>query len=573
MRKTFNAALAYTLRFKWYLLITLVFAAGVFYWFNRDNTADAATFYVVNTVDKGEVTSGIETTGEIVAEQKLSLDVYKLSSRIDAVNIQNGGHVEEGDVLVSFDKNDAYVSATNARASVASAELALQEAEASYGDSNTAVASKEREIEDYKQQLEDARVTFYNNDPSVEPHPDHDTDPGMESAVPPTISGTYYGKETGEYYVKIYQNSSSVSGWRYYASMGSDKTEAKDVIFGQPLDLGNNGLKISWSSAPSNSQTWIVPVPNIYSPSYLDAKNTYEKTVSDLNVKIANAEQELEELRRTDTSAYRNLNVEEAEANLADAQQKLSNQYDVIKDRDIVAPFSGTIDGMENVVVGATPTGSQTDPTSLGTLVSDTFLATFTLGASDVAKVKVGDRVKVSITSIETEPTFEAEVLEVSALPTDTGVAQYTVKARLDYDRQTSEIILREGMLADIEIVKEAKQDTLRLPVSAITYRNGQPYVTMVDSLTDEQRQQASRLGVIRVSGTTLPTYEKPVTLGIVGSYYVEVTDGLSENDQVLTASVSEAVTESVVSGGFGPAGGNVRVRTNGPGPGDGGGG
>lgn len=573
MRKTFNAALAYTLRFKWYLLITLVFAAGVFYWFNRDNTADAATFYVVNTVDKGEVTSGIETTGEIVAEQKLSLDVYKLSSRIDAVNIQNGGHVEEGDVLVSFDKNDAYVSATNARASVASAELALQEAEASYGDSNTAVASKEREIEDYKQQLEDARVTFYNNDLSVEPHPDHDTDPGMESAVPPTISGTYYGKETGEYYVKIYQNSSSVSGWRYYASMGSDKTEAKDVIFGQPLDLGNNGLKISWSSAPSNSQTWIVPVPNIYSPSYLDAKNTYEKTVSDLNVKIANAEQELEELRRTDTSAYRNLNVEEAEANLADAQQKLSNQYDVIKDRDIVAPFSGTIDGMENVVVGATPTGSQTDPTSLGTLVSDTFLATFTLGASDVAKVKVGDRVKVSITSIETEPTFEAEVLEVSALPTDTGVAQYTVKARLDYDRQTSEIILREGMLADIEIVKEAKQDTLRLPVSAITYRNGQPYVTMVDSLTDEQRQQASRLGVIRVSGTTLPTYEKPVTLGIVGSYYVEVTDGLSENDQVLTASVSEAVTESVVSGGFGPAGGNVRVRTNGPGPGDGGGG
>jgi hypothetical protein len=42
---------------------------------------------VVEQVGRGDVTSGIETTGEIAVAQKLDLDVYKKISGIDLVNV------------------------------------------------------------------------------------------------------------------------------------------------------------------------------------------------------------------------------------------------------------------------------------------------------------------------------------------------------------------------------------------------------------------------------------------------------------------------------------------------------
>ncbi len=94
-------------KLKWYILITLVTGGGLYYYFSvysSDDSTATSSFYVVKKVEKGEVTSGIQTTGEIIVAQKLDIDVYKQLSRIDVVNVQNGSHVEEGDVLFSFDK-------------------------------------------------------------------------------------------------------------------------------------------------------------------------------------------------------------------------------------------------------------------------------------------------------------------------------------------------------------------------------------------------------------------------------------------------------------------------------------
>lgn len=549
---------AYIKPWRWYITAVLVFSLGLYYYFYIYSAGDdtQATFYVVNSVEKGEVTSGIETTGEIVAEQKLDLDIYKLQSRIDAVNVQNGSQVEKGDVLVAFDKSDAAAAAGSAKADMAEAELSYSEAKTTYSDQNTAIASKEREIAGYEEDIVEARRTFYSANLTAVAHPDNEDDDEMKIATPPTISGTYYGTATGSYYVKLYRDSLSTTGWTFYAVLGSDRTSPRDAKFGIAMDVGASGLKAMWSTAPSGSQTWSVAVPNTNSPAYQDNKKAYENSVSQLNVKLATAKQDLEELKRTDSSSYRDLNVEKAAADFTEARQKLSQQYTVLKEREIIAPFSGSIDGMENVVIGATPTGGESDPIILGTLVSDTFLATFTLGASDVSAIKVGDRVKVSVTSFANQPIFDASITEISSLPSGSGVAQYTVKARLEYDKKTASTILREGMLADIEIVQQEKADSLRLPASAILYENGQAYVTMVDSLTEEQTQEIEQFGIIRTEGDTLATYKRAVKLGIVGKYYVEVIEGVSEGERVLTASVSETATAAVVNQGFGGGGG-----------------
>lgn len=557
-------------KLKWYILITLVATGGLYYYFDiysTDNSTATGSFYVVKKVERGEVTSGIHTTGEIIVAQKLDIDVYKQLSRIDVVNVQNGSHVEEGDVLLSFDKNDAYVDTQSAKVAVVEAELALQEEQTSATDPSTAIRTKVNQIEGYKktitelpQDIKDAYRDFLNEDLEVVVHKDRAS--ALSDRTEPVISGRYVGDQEGSYVIEVYA-SGAESGYSYRVSGLESMTDS--IIFDKAVNVGTRGLKITFPDDTKGNDKWIVYVPNNQIATYSETKADYEEIVANLNktaadakVNLANAEQELEQLKRTDTSSYRDLNIDKAESSLAEARQRLSKNYDVVQDRDIVAPFSGSVEGMENVVAGATPTGGTEDSINLGMLISDEFLTTFTLGATDVAKVTVGQKVKVTVTSFSDQPVFEASITQISSLPDASGVAQYEVQALLTYDKKTATIVLREGMLADIEIVEEENKDALRVPTSAVTYEQGTPKVTVVDSLSEEQQMQVNRMGIVRTdTATPLVTYDVEVKLGITGQYFIEITEGLTEGQIIVSTSKTESGTDSVVEqAGFGPPNG-----------------
>jgi len=215
-------------------------------------------------------------------------------------------------------------------------------------------------------------------------------------------------------------------------------------------------------------------------------------------------------------------------------------------------------------VVGATPSRESNDPITLGTLISDEFLATFSLGAVDVAKVAVGQKVLVTITSFPDVPPLTAAITEISSLPDSSGVAQYEVQALIALPA-SSTIELREGLLADIEVVQEEVTDVLRVPSSAVTYAQGQATVEVLDSLTPQQQQQVDRLGIIRSETGSLPSYAVPVTVGVTGAFYVEITDGLSEDIYVVTSQdepqTAGAVVEQQSFGGRPNNGGGGRPQ------------
>lgn len=572
----------FILRLKWYLLVTALIAGGLYYYFGvykSDDTEAASSFYVVDTVAYGEVTSGIEATGDIIAAQKLDIDVYKKTSRIDVVNIQNGSHVEADQVLLSFDKSDAYVDTESARVAVAEAQLALQEEQENKADPNTQILAKknqiagyEKTIKDAEQDMEDAYRDFLNEDLEIVAHPDVEL--ALRNRTEPALGGRYVSDEQGEYVIKVY--SSGADSGLSYSVTGLDGGVGS-VIFGKAIDLGKRGLTITFPNDTKNGDKWIVYIPNTEIATYSETKSDYDetianlkKTITDTQVSLASALQDLKVLQQTDTSSYRDLGVEKAETDLAEARQRLSQNYDVVQERDIVAPFSGTVEGMENVVVGATPTGGSEDSINLGTLISDEFLTTFTLGAADVAKVEVGQKVKVTVTSFSEQPVFDAYITQISSLPQSSGVAQYEIQALLDYSRETASIVLREGMLADIEVVEEENDNALRVPTSAITYEQGQPKVTVIDELTEKQQMQVERMGIARVEdGATLPTYTVDVELGIVGQYYVEIKSGLEAGDIIVASSLTTESSESVVGTGFGVPGTGRRMSEGGAPPAD----
>jgi multidrug resistance efflux pump len=564
---------------KRYIFVLALVAVGSYYFLNIYSSDDVATetaFYVVDTVERGEVTSGIQTTGDIVAAQKLDIDVYKQLSRIDVVNVQNGSHVDADDVLLSFDKSDAYVDTQSSAAGVAEAALALQTAEANASDPNTAISTKQNQILGYQKTITDAEQDikdeyrdFLNEDLEVVPHADRSD--ALEDRAEPVLSGRYVSDEEGQYIIELYASGAD-SGYSYRLS--GLEVDTGSVVLGKAIDLGSRGLKVTFPFDTKSSDKWVVSVPNTEIATYTETKSDYEqvvknleKVISDAKVNLLNAQQELQDLQEVDTGSYRDLVVEKAEANLAVANQRLYENYDIVQERDIVAPFSGTVEGMENVVEGATPTGGTSDTINLGTLISDEFLTTFSLGATDVAKVSVGQKVKVTVTSFAQQPVFEATITQISSLPESTGVAQYEVQALLTYDRATDETILREGMLADIEVVEEENDNALRVPTSAVSYEQGAAKVTVVDELTDEQMQQVARLGIVRTQGVTVSTYDVEVEVGIVGQYYVEILSGLDEGDVIVTSALSDVADESVVDQtGFGPGagGGGDRQRPDG---------
>lgn len=551
---------------------------GYFYFTENNNVVseEAASFYVVETVSRGAVTSGIETTGDIIAAQKLDIDVYKQLSRIEAVNVTNGGHVEAGDVLISFDKSDAYVDTQASQVAVAEAELALQEEESNAVEPSTAIRSKENQIAGYQKTIVDAEQDkldayrdFLNENLEVTSHPDYSTT--LSSRVEPVLSGEYLSDVEGEYVIEVYA-SAAESGFTYKVSGLESMTEP--VIFGKTLLVGSRGLKVTFPNDTKSRDKWVISIPNDTVPEYQEALRDYqetitnlEKTIADTSVNLANAEQELVDLQTTDSSDYRNLSVERAQSSLTEARQRLYQNYEVVQELDIVAPFSGSVEGMENVVEGATPTGGTNDSINLGTLISDEFLTTFSLGATDIAKVEVGQKVKVTVTSFTEQPVFDAYITQISSLPQSSGVAQYEVQALLDYDRASADIVLREGMLADIEVVEEENVDALRVPTAAVAYEQGVPKVTIIDRLSEEQQQQVERMGIVRTDNGTLATYAVEVELGIVGQYYVEIFSGVTEGQVIVSSALTETASESVVQqSGFGPPGGGERPN-NGSGP------
>jgi HlyD family secretion protein len=573
----------YIKKFRWYLVATVIFAGGSYYYFGvykATNTAAATTFYAVQTVAKGDVSSGIQTTGTIVAAQKLDIDVYKQLSRINTVNVQNGSHVEAGKVLVSFDKSDALVGTKSSQVAVTDAALQLQNAQASSVDPNTQIRTLENQIAGYQKAIADAAQgkkdafrNFLNK--NLEVVPGAGASPQLDSKAAPTLSGRYVSDVTGEYDVAVY-SSGTLSGYSY--KVAGLETALQPVIFGKANDLGTRGLKITFPPTTRNGDTWVIRVPNTDIAAYTENKQAYDQSISDLDkasndaqVNLTNATQQLDTLKRTDSSAYRDLSVEKAQASLSEARQKLVKSYDVVHERDIVAPFAGTVQDMQNVVVGATPVGGTSDSINLGTLISDEFLTKFTLSAADAAKVTVGQKVKVVVTSIADQPTFEAKITEISSLPATTGVAQYEVRALLNYDRTKASLILREGMLADIEIVQEENTSALRVPASAVTYENGKAKVTVVDKLTDIQKQEADKMGFVKTAaGTTLATYVVPVELGIRGKYFVEVKSGLKEGDIIVTSSLTKTTSTTSAVDQAGPGGNRAFRQTGSTGTGGG---
>jgi RND family efflux transporter MFP subunit len=285
------------------------------------------------------------------------------------------------------------------------------------------------------------------------------------------------------------------------------------------------------------------------------------------------------------------LQVELAEAKLEDAQKALEEAQE--KSPEITALFDGfitnvNVEGGDEVLSG-TVAVTIADP--------DKFEADILVSELDIVNVKLGGTASVGVDALDI--TVPAEVTHISPTATiQSSVVNYTVRVELQpletlFEQQqeampemtsgelpepikqaieegqmTQEeakvmmeqmqqqmleeqqaalenIQLREGLTVTVSITIEEATDALLVPNGAIITQGPQNYVQVVSS-----------------DGTI---EERAITTGISDWQYTEVTEGLSEGEQVLVP--EGTATETSTEERFGPPGGMFMPGMGGPPP------
>lgn len=132
----------------------------------------------------------------------------------------------------------------------------------------------------------------------------------------------------------------------------------------------------------------------------------------------------------------------------------------------------------------------------------------------DIAGVREGQTAKIVFDAFDDEE-YEGKVEKISALGENVGgVTKYTVTISVPGIEK-----VRTAMSATATIVIDEKEDVLLVPVDAVQTVDGQRCVTV---LRGEEQENV------------------PVTLGLVNNTQAEVTEGLSEGDQVAVMGKSD---------------------------------
>lgn len=223
------------------------------------------------------------------------------------------------------------------------------------------------------------------------------------------------------------------------------------------------------------------------------AKKSLAQAQADLNLKKAGARQEVVAAQR---------------ATVQFQQSTLDGLMAELAKRRIVAPLDGIVISV-NLEKGETAS-----PATPAVIISGLgkFEITTNISEVDIAKIKVGDPVRITLDAFPENEAWTGKVITIQpAEKVLEGIIFYETKVVFDNDDQR----LKSGMTANLEIETARKEGVLRLPLRALKEQRGRKYVELLK-------------GDMAV--------ETDVTLGLENNEYTEAVSGVAEGDLVIVA-------------------------------------
>lgn len=195
----------------------------------------------------------------------------------------------------------------------------------------------------------------------------------------------------------------------------------------------------------------------------------------------------------------------------------------------VTAPIDGTVVAIV-VEEGQTVSAAQNAPTIVKIANLDTMVIKAEISEADVVRVAAGQPASFSILG-DPNARFEAVVRDVEPAPqqlasNDTIPADQAIYYNGLLEVDNPDRTLRIGMTAQVSIVLEAARDVLFVPVAAVS-----------------QGRDGATVQVLRGKGPDAEPETLPVKTGLTDKVNIEIIEGLSEGDEVVTGMGGAAPT------------------------------
>lgn len=280
----------------------------------------------------------------------------------------------------------------------------------------------------------------------------------------------------------------------------------------------------------------------------LDAKD-YAAKRDQAQYKVTNTQAEYERIRYLySIGADTEKQLEDAQMNYDTAVSALSQAESDASETNILAPMDGTVVG-EPKTVGTMAVATSDNPTVIMRIADlSTKKIMAKVDETDIGSVKVGQSATFTVDAY-TDKTFTARVTKISQTDTantwDTSTASSSASssssAAVIYYYVTLEVddpenLLLPAMTARVEINTADKPDALVVPISTLkTDANGSYVIVRNPDGSQENRY---------------------VQAGIYSDDYVEIVDGLSEGEEVVSTYTAKKSSSSSKSSSHGGPGG-----------------
>ncbi len=277
----------------------------------------------------------------------------------------------------------------------------------------------------------------------------------------------------------------------------------------------------------------------------LDKLTSEYDRIKELHAKKLSSDSELETAKSNYLSSKGGL--ETAKANVAQGEASVKEINDQIRKLSIYSPMDGTITQL-NVELGERVLGSGysqgTDIMTVSDLAS--MQAVVDVDENDVVLLVVGDTARVKVDAFG-DKVFKGTVQQIgnsaqsSGLGTQEQVVNFEVKIKLlDLDDN-----LRPGMSCNADIETETKNNVLSVPIQSVTARTAPNPVEQDNSdnkvlRTDNGAKKPTTNKVqeiVFVMGKNNKVKKVDVKTGISDDNYIEITNGLSGGEDVVSGS------------------------------------
>ncbi len=488
----------------WASVILATAGAGFFFFNGKKDAAPQNTA----TVKRGDIIQEVSVTGRVKAASTALLGFEK-SGRIQSVFVKVGDRVKQGDLLAEIESSTAQATLQ---------EVSARLSELKRGSRPEEIAVKEAELAKYTQDLANAYGGVLD---TVDDAFTKDDD-----ALHSKIAGTFSGFKNSSYKLTFsvcdsqldvntvwlrYTTEIDIDLWRTERNALPVSPEQSDLKGALDKAAGHLEKTRAFLESLSRTLTLDCTIANTALDTYRTNVNTARTNISTAIAAVNTKGQAIASLALTVAKVRDELSLLNAgtAAEVISAQEArvLSAQGELRKHK-IYAPISGTITKVDAVTGEFANTA-----TPLLSIISDnSFEMEANIPEADIAKVKIGDKARITLDAYGSDVVFEGRVVAIN--PAETIIDNVpTYKVTLHFTKNDSRI--KSGMTANIDIATASRTNALFVPARAVTTKDSEKFISVVN--------------------TDSATTETAVTAGLKGSDgSVEILSGITEGATIV---------------------------------------